>query len=130
RTLFISTRFPESLMSGLKKNIRLAIDERIERLKKVCLKTPPETGRQKPAISECWPRLNETLNAHQEKEGDTQLRDKFLECVSESISMTSKDYITVIQGLSAEDSENGVRWLQGIVDTVTSEAQRIMPTLA
>jgi hypothetical protein len=117
-------------MSGLKKNIRLAIDERIERLKKVCLKTPPETGRQKPAISECWPRLNETLNAHQEKEGDTQLRDKFLECVSESISMTSKDYITVIQGLSAEDSENGVRWLQGIVDTVTSEAQRIMPTLA
>ena len=44
--------------------------------------------------------------------------------------MTSKDYIAVIQALAAEDSEIGVRWLQGIVDGVTSEAQRIAPVLA
>jgi UDP-N-acetylglucosamine/UDP-N-acetylgalactosamine diphosphorylase len=130
RRLFISKRFPEPLMSGLKKNIQLAIEERIERLKKVCLKTPPETGRQKPGLSECWPRLNETLKAHQEKKGDTQLRDKFLECVTKRISMTNRDYTAVIQGLAAEDSENGVRWLQGIVDGVTSDAQRIVPALA
>ena len=130
RTLFISTRFPEPLLSGLKKNIQLAIEERIERLKTVCLKTPLETGRQKPGISECWPRLNETLKAHQEKKGDTELRDKFLEYVSRSISMTNKDYIAVIQELAAKDSENGVRWLQGIVDGVTSEVQRIMPAIA
>ncbi len=130
RTLFISTRFPESLMSGLKKNIQLAIEERIERLKKVCLKTPLKSGRQKPGIPECWPRLNETLKVQQKKKGDTQLRDKFLECVTKSISMTGKDYISVIQGLAAEDSENGVRWLQGIVDGVTSEAQRRVPALA
>jgi len=129
RTLFISRRFPEPLMSGLKNNIQAAIDERIERLKTVCLKSP-ETGRQKPGISECWPRLNETLKVHQEKEGDTELRDRFLECVSRSISTTNKDYITVIQGLAAEDSENGVQWLQGIVDGVTSEAQSVMPALA
>ena len=130
RTLFISTRFPEPLMSGLKNNIQAAIDERIERLKTVCLKTPPETGHQKPGISERWPLLNETLKVRQEKEGDTELRDKFLECVSRNISTTNKDFISVIQGLAAEDSENGVRWLQGIVDGVTSEAQRIMPALA
>jgi len=130
RTLFISTRFPKPLMLGLKKNIQAAIDERIERLKTVCLKTPPETGHQKPGISERWPRLNETLKVRQEKEGDTEPRDKFLECVSKSISPTNKDYINVIQGLAAEDTENGVRWLQGIVDGVTSEAQSIMPALA
>jgi hypothetical protein len=74
--------------------------------------------------------LNETLKAHQEKKGDTELRDKFLEYVSRSISMTNKDYIAVIQELAAKDSENGVRWLQGIVDGVTSEVQRIMPAIA
>jgi len=130
RTLFISTRFPEILMLGLKKNIQAAINERIERLKTVCLKTSPEAGHQKPGISERWPRLNETLKVRQEKEGDTELRDKFLECVFRSISTTGKDYITVIQGLAAADSEIGVRWLQGIVDGVTSEAQSIMPALA
>jgi UDP-N-acetylglucosamine/UDP-N-acetylgalactosamine diphosphorylase len=129
RTLFISTRFPEPLMSGLKKNIQAAIDERIERLKTVCLKTP-EAGHQGPGISERWPQLNEALKVRQEKEGDTELRDKFLESVSRRISTTGKDYITIIQGLAAKDSENGVRWLQGIVDRVTSEAQGIMPALA
>jgi hypothetical protein len=44
--------------------------------------------------------------------------------------MTNKDYIAVIQELAAKDSENGVRWLQGIVDGVTSEVQRIMPAIA
>ena len=130
RTLFISTSFPEPLMSGLKKNIQLAIEERIERLKKVCLKAPLETGRQKPGISERWPRLNETLKAHQEKKGDMELRDKFLECVSRGISTTGKDYVAVIQGLAAEDSEIGVLWLQEIVDSVTADAQRIVPSLA
>jgi hypothetical protein len=116
-------------MSGLKKNIQAAIEERVERLKTVCLKSP-ETGHQKPGMSERWSRLNETLKVRQEKEGDTERRDKFLECVSRSISTANKDYISVIQGLAAEDSENGVQWLQGIVDGVTSEAQSIMPALA
>ena len=129
RTLFVSERFPETLMSGLKKNIQAAIRERIKRLEAVCLK-PPETARQKPEFYERWPELTDSFQIQQEKEGDTALRDKFLASVSRSIKTTGKDYITVIQGLAAEDSENGVRWLQGIVDRVTSEAQRIMPALA
>jgi UDP-N-acetylglucosamine/UDP-N-acetylgalactosamine diphosphorylase len=121
RTLFISKRFPETLMLGLKKNIHAAIEERVKRLEAVCLKTP-ETGHQKSEIYQRWPQLNDSFQFHQEKEGDTGLRDKFLESVSRSISTTGKDYITVIQELAAEDSENGVRWLQGIVDSVTAEA--------
>jgi hypothetical protein len=74
--------------------------------------------------------LNDSFQFHQEKEGDTDLRDKFLESVSRSISTTGKDYITVIQELAAEDSGNGVRWLQGIVDGITADAQRIVPSLS
>jgi hypothetical protein len=74
--------------------------------------------------------LNESFETHQKKEGDTGLRDKFLDSVSRGISARGKDYIAVIQGLAAEDSETGTRWLQGIVDSVTAEAQRIVPSLS
>ena len=129
RTLFISKRFPETLMSGLKKNIHLAIEERIKRLEAVCLKTP-EIGHQRRELCERWPKLKSSFQVHQEIEGDTGLRDKFLNHVSRGISAKGKDYIAVIQGLATEDSEIGVRWLQEIVDGVTAEAQRIVPSLA
>ncbi len=129
RTLFITERFPETLMLGLKKNIQAAITERIKRLEVVCLR-PPEISRQQAEFYERWPELKDSFQVRQEKEGDVGLRDKFLESVSRRISTTGKDYIAVIQGVPADDSANGVRWLQGIVDRVTSEAQRIMPALA
>jgi hypothetical protein len=116
-------------MLGLKKNIQAAIKERIKRLEVVCLK-PPEPPRQQPEFYERWPELKASFQVCQEEEGDVGLRDAFLESVSSRISTTGKDYIAVIQGLAAEESENGVRWLQGIVDRVTSEAQRIVPALA
>ena len=129
RTLFISKRFPETLMLGLKKNIDVAIEERIKRLEVVCLKTPA-TGHQRSELYERWPELNDSFQIQQEKEGDAGLRDKFLDGVSRGISTNGKDYIAVIQGLEAKDSENGIRWLQGIVDGVTAEAQRIVPSLS
>ena len=129
RTLFISKRFPETLMLGLEKNIDAAIEERIKRLEVVCLKTPA-TGHQRSELYERWPELNDSFQIQQEKEGDASLRDKFLGGVSRGISTIGKDYIAVIQGLAAEDSENGIRWLQGIVDGVTAQAQRIVPSLA
>ena len=116
-------------MLGLKKNIQAAITERIKRLEVVCLR-PPEISRQQPELYKRWLELKDSFQVRQEKKGDVGLRDKFLESVSRRISTTGKDYIAVIQGVPAEDSENGVRWLQGIVDRVTSEAQRIIPALA
>ena len=129
RTLFISNRFPETLVLGLKKNIQAAIEERIKRLEAVCLK-PPGNARQKPELYERWPELKYSLQVHQEKEADAGLRDKFIDAVSRGISATGKDYIAVIQGLAAEDSEIGIQWLQEIVDGVLAEARRIVPSLA
>ena len=128
RRLFISERFPETLMLGLKKNIRTAIKERIKRLETVCQNTP-ENSRQKPELSKLWLELKDSFQVHQEKEGDRELRDKFLESVTRSVSTTGKDYIAVIQGLAAQDSEKGIRWLQGIVDGVTADAESILSPL-
>ena len=128
RRLFISERFPETLMLGLKKNIRTAIKERIKRLETVCQHTP-ENSRQKPELSKFWLELKDSFQVHQEKEGDRELRDKFLESVTRSVSTTGKDYIAVIQGLATQDSEKGIRWLQGIVDGVTADAESILSPL-
>ena len=128
RMLFISERFPETLMLGLKKNIHTAIKERINRLEKVCQNTP-ESSYQKPELSEHWLELKDSFQVHQEKEGNRELRDKFLESVTRSISSTGKDYIAVIQGLAAQDSEKGIGWLQGIVDGITADAENILPFL-
>ena len=129
RTLFISDRFPETLMLGLKKNIQSAINERIKRLEAVCLKMP-ENSRQKPELYKRWAELKDSLQVHREQDGDRQFRDKFLESVAGSISANGKDYLSVIQGLAAEDSEKGICWLQGIVDSITEGANRIVPSLS
>jgi hypothetical protein len=55
--------------------------------------------------------------------------DKFLEKAHQGISTSGKDYIAVIQGLAAEDSKIGTRWLQGIVDDIIAATQRIVPSL-
>ena len=115
-------------MLGLKKNIRTAIKERIKRLETVCQNTP-ESSHQKPELSKLWLELKDSFQVHQEKEGDRELRDKFLESVTRSVSTTGKDYIAVIQGLAAQDSEKGIRWLQGIVDGVTADAESILSPL-
>lgn len=128
RTLFISDRFPEPLMSGLKRNIGIGIEERIKRLEMVCLKSP-KTGRQKSEFHERWLELKKYFKEHLKNQGDVGFRDKFLDGVSKGISTAGKDYIAVIQGLAAEDSEFGTRWLQGIIDDITTQAQRIMPSL-
>jgi UDP-N-acetylglucosamine/UDP-N-acetylgalactosamine diphosphorylase len=129
RALFVSERFPETLLDGLKRNIRSAVQERIKRLEVVCLQTP-RRRQPKPQLSERWPELAEAFEVCRESEGDVSLRDKFLESVVRGITTRDKDYIAVIQGLDLPDSEAGTRWLQGIVDDLTAEAGRIVPLLA
>ena len=123
RTLFISNDFPEALLIGLKQKVNLAIAERIERLGVVCRRNSESD------IYERWPELEESFNRWQEAQIDLSVMDIFLEKVVQGISISGKNYIAVIQGLKAEDAHNGTRWLQGIVDSIVTEAQRIVPSL-
>jgi len=137
RTLFVSEIFPETLLQGLKKNINMTIEERIIRLEAVFLKNSvtgqkdkiSKSLQQKQELYEHWPELKELFEMQQEKEGEASLMDKFLEKAHQGISTSGKDYIAVIQGLAAEDSKTGTRWLQGIVDDIIAGAQRIVPSL-
>ena len=80
-------------------------------------------------IYERWPELEESFNKFQKTQGERNIMDKFLENVNRGLSISGKNYIAVIQRLDAEDAKYGTRWLQGIVDNIIAEAQRIIPSL-
>jgi UDP-N-acetylglucosamine/UDP-N-acetylgalactosamine diphosphorylase len=113
RSMCISDDFPEALSSGLNENIGLALDERVKRLKEVCLKIPESD------LYTSWPKIEGLLDNEKYHKGDTKLRDDFLEGIHSIILQTGKDYISVIKNIGAVDKAKGTAWLQGIVDNIT-----------
>jgi hypothetical protein len=63
-------------------------------------------------------------------EKKTRLKDIFLEKIDMGIKTSGKDYISVIKGLSIEDKNAGTGWLQGIVDSVTAESLKLIPSFS
>jgi UDP-N-acetylglucosamine/UDP-N-acetylgalactosamine diphosphorylase len=124
RALFVSKRFPETLLLGLDEKISLAIEERIDRLEAVYLNNPAAPG-AKSGIGEIWSDLKGFLKNQLTNSGDHKTMDTFLESVHQGISASGQDYIAVIKGLDAADAARGTRWLQGIVDHIATETQRM-----
>ncbi len=144
RTLFVSEEFPEPLFSALKEKLNKIIEERINRLKELSLKMPESIEAYKESVKEnALPQLLQQKKELYDKridleeffkeklisiEGDKVLRDKFLEKTHLGIKTSGNDYITVIQSLKVEDSKIGTHWLQGIVDHITEEVLKIIPS--
>lgn len=145
RSQMISEDFPELLWHGLKDKLNSAIDERIRRLKALSQKMPdsikiyqntikekasPLVLQQKGELYEKWPELEASFDMQRGIAENNELKDVFLERIRIGIKTAGKDYIPVIKSLGFEDAEIGTRWLQGIVDAVTAEAIKIMPSFS
>jgi UDP-N-acetylglucosamine/UDP-N-acetylgalactosamine diphosphorylase len=132
RPLFVSRDFPQVFVEALKQKLKLAIDERIKRLGDYCLKMPADLTSNKKSVSvdpksksklrNRWPRIQEYLTARQNFGGDSALRDAFLENLIQNIKNSDKNYIAAITALTPEHSQTGIRWLQGIVDEISTRA--------
>ncbi len=118
RSQFISDDFSEALFDGLKEKLDMGINERITQLKKLCERLNTIAGK--------WPEMEESIRSGQNEQGDTVLRDAFLEKIHNSISNIGKDYITVIKELHADEAAQGTRWVQGIVDHISAEILKII----
>jgi UDP-N-acetylglucosamine/UDP-N-acetylgalactosamine diphosphorylase len=119
RSLFVGERFPEPLLAGLILNIRKAIDERTKRLKELGEKLAASGDA---LLLERWPAIEQILAARNEHRGNDRLRESFQENISKAVESAGKDYISVIKGLSGEESGQGTAWLQGIVDETVEAA--------
>jgi len=137
RSLFLSDRFPQALLEGLLYKVAMALAERIKRLEAVCQIKPEAAPATEPSNSvkqarelfERWPELKAVLTAQPANAGAAELRDPFLESVRQGMAKFGPDYICVIQGLDPTDCAQGTRWLQGIIDDMMHQAQKIMPSI-
>jgi len=145
RTLFISDDFPKPLFEGLNANLNMAIEERLKRLKDLSQKMPEAVKiyqsfakekasqlllQQKNELYRRWTDLEESFNSPRKNQEHNELKDLFLEKIRIGTKTYGKDYIAVIKGLDVEDAEIGTRWLQEIVDTVTAEALKVIPSFS
>jgi UDP-N-acetylglucosamine/UDP-N-acetylgalactosamine diphosphorylase len=119
RFQFISDEFPAALWEGLKEKLNMAVEERIKRLKDVCLR------KKSWQYYEQWPRTEEFLRSQKENPGDIALKDAFLEKISQAVRHSGREYIAVIKALKDTDKEPGRRWLQGIADHIATESFRL-----
>lgn len=145
RSQFLSDDFPEPLFDSLKEKLDMAIAERIHRFKALSQKMSDFVKayqdhekesesrlvlQQKKELYKRWTDLEENFKSHRDTEEKTSLRDIFLEKVDIGIKTKGKDYIAVIKGLSIEDKNTGTGWLQEIVDSITAEALKIIPSFS
>jgi len=118
RALFLGRRFSEPLLKGLIRNLEVALDERIQRMKEFAQKLSEEGDH---VLTDRWPAVEEAIFNRRQDLGDNRLRESFQETVTSAISKTGKDYIAAIKALTPEEAGRGTAWLQGIVhDTVAA----------
>ncbi|MDY0187228.1 MAG: UDP-N-acetylglucosamine pyrophosphorylase [Syntrophus sp. (in: bacteria)] len=126
------------MFSGLLDKLALGRKERIKRLQVLSEKAkmspqkdegtnPEAAGRNE--FSGRFDELEALFAAGAREHGNEQPRDEFLFAFDSARGGAQNDYIAVIQGLPAEISGQGTRWLQGIVDDVCSKAGEIVPSL-
>ena len=143
RSQFISDDFTEPLFVGLKEKLRMAIDERIQRLKALSQKMPDSViAYQNYAKENASSRILKQKNEFYERGNELEeyfrsqanigvkenLRDGFMEKIRRSVKTSGKDYISVIKGLKDTDKEQGTLWLQSIVDHITDDALKFLPS--
>jgi UDP-N-acetylglucosamine/UDP-N-acetylgalactosamine diphosphorylase len=119
RSIFVSAAFPESFLTGLVDTVSLGIAERINRLEAYC-RAGQGAGGHQPEFDCRWgplARFFDELYLHQ---GDTELREAFLENIQVASSHAGRDYIAAVQSLGQEEARAGSAWLQSIVDAAVS----------
>jgi UDP-N-acetylglucosamine/UDP-N-acetylgalactosamine diphosphorylase len=145
RLLFIAKRYPVQLAAGLEVTLDAAINERIRQFKKFCQKMPasiellqtaaatdpPETlVKQQQELVDRLEDVASALNSGRAVTGDPGPGDRFLKSVTSAIQSEGKVYLDVIRALNGKGRETGTLWLQSIVDKVTQDTFRHLPSLA
>ncbi|MCD6353706.1 MAG: UDP-N-acetylglucosamine pyrophosphorylase, partial [Proteobacteria bacterium] len=135
---FKEQKFGDLIYDGLMDNISLAKKERAKRLKAMAEKMPASlkqynthggaaTGKQ-----EFHDHSEEAFSlflAPEESEEETELRHCFLAGFHKHKEEHNTGYIHIIQSLPASVSQDGVRWLNRVVETRCQNAATLMPGL-
>jgi UDP-N-acetylglucosamine/UDP-N-acetylgalactosamine diphosphorylase len=122
RSIFVSARFPQSLLNGLLETLELGIDERLQRLEAYCRARHAATG-SRGDFGRQWSGVTAFFDEMREFQGEVQRRDSFLEKMRLASDHGAQDYIAAVRSLAPEAAFNGSAWLQGFVDAAVSGLQ-------
>ena len=143
RSLFISDIFPDALQAAVMAKLQLIIQERIQRFNQLIEKMPLSIQKykdiyhmdadakimvQQKELLAKQDAVNNCLLSMRAYQGDTALRDPFLNLVAHALRDNDKNYIKAIQTLDPVAKQMGSEWLQGIVDKIHSEILGILPS--
>ena len=144
RSLFLGGDFfGKELHRGAIAKIDSGIAERVKRLTALAEKLPRsleicerQSGgeaasrlrEQKQELHRARHQLEDIFLRAREQEAGGEARDRFLAAVERRRKATGGRYIEVIQALSPENSAEGTRWLQEVVEAVTAECLAVIPS--
>lgn len=141
RSLFISDIFPDALQAAVMAKLQLIIQERMQRFNQLIEKMPLSIQKykdiyhmdadakimvQQKELLAKQDAVNSCLLSMRAYQGDTALRDPFLNLVAHALRDNDKNYIKAIQTLDPVAKQMGSEWLQGIVDKTLSEILAVL----
>ena len=145
RAKFNSNNYMESaLHKGAVDKIEMAIDERLKRLGDVAKKMPRsmEIHKEKAGkkalenlfyseqeFFDRWPDIEGIIRDSYDFEGNSQKKEMFLNIIDKGLDSEPRDYITVIKGLSKNESGIGIDWLQELVEDISRKVFALLPKL-
>lgn len=141
RSLFISDIFPDALQAAVMAKLQLIIQERMQRFNQLIEKMPLSIQKyrdiyhmdadakimvQQKELLAKQDAVNSCLLSMRAYQGDTALRDPFLNLVAHALRDNDKNYIKAIQTLDPVAKQMGSEWLQGIVDKTLEEVLAVL----
>lgn len=131
RQQFVGVQFSQAMADGLITVITMGINERVKqlgRLKDKLLDAGHDLDSRGHLFCDRWETIRHLLKDLLSYQGAPELMDQFCQSVDQQIRTRGKHYIPCIKALTAEQTEVGTRWLQGIVDRVTNEISKQLET--
>ena len=144
RSLFLSgDGMREELLRSAVEILDRAVEERVRQLIAFADKLPRsveiyrkrrKTGRDSFVLSrkreffQCRHRIGDFLLGNRENDPGSKKRDYFLSAIDRARKESGDGYTDVIRRLPEKTATAGTSWLQGIVDGITAEALRIIPS--
>jgi bifunctional UDP-N-acetylglucosamine pyrophosphorylase/glucosamine-1-phosphate N-acetyltransferase len=139
RRLFFNTEeLGELIYSGALDNLALAQKERIKRLKVMAANMPaslernPHTGQAaagKRELHEKIEQISELFAGEVVAKAGAEHRDRFLVALDNHKKDNDGNYVEAVQSLPGAVSQEGVRWLEHIIDELCRHAAAILSSL-
>ena len=135
---FDSQKFGELIYAGVINNLELAKKERIRRHQVMSEKVAvafekiegnDQAGADKGEFHDKIQQLSELFTGEIAGKGGLDHRDRFLAALHDHKKNSDGNYIEAVQGLPADISQEGTKWLDQIVHEVCLQSAAILPSL-